>query len=115
MVSALTGEGAEALAEAMAEGVAAVRRALPSEEAAPVRTYRAADEAAIGVAREGGGFRVSGRRVERLVAMADLETDDGLAYLQRQLDRLGVDKALREAGVREGDLVRIGPFELEWA
>jgi len=30
------------------------------------------------------------------------------------MERLGVDKALREAGIQEGDTVNIGDFELEW-
>jgi Obg family GTPase CgtA-like protein len=30
------------------------------------------------------------------------------------MDRLGVDKALREAGVQEGDTVYIGEYELEY-
>jgi len=33
---------------------------------------------------------------------------------QRILRALGVDVALREAGVKEGDMVRIGAGELEW-
>jgi len=30
------------------------------------------------------------------------------------MERLGVDKALREAGVQEGDTVYIGEYELEY-
>jgi len=33
---------------------------------------------------------------------------------QRMLEALGVDKALREAGIDEGETVKIGEFELEW-
>jgi GTP-binding protein len=33
---------------------------------------------------------------------------------QRILETLGVDQALRQAGVRNGDTVFIGEFELEW-
>ncbi len=33
---------------------------------------------------------------------------------QRLLDRLGVDRQLREAGAVEGDTVYIGEFELEY-
>ena len=33
---------------------------------------------------------------------------------QRILEMLGIDKALREAGVQNGDTVHIGDFELEW-
>jgi GTP-binding protein len=30
------------------------------------------------------------------------------------METLGVDKALRQAGIKEGDTVAIGDFELEW-
>jgi GTP-binding protein len=67
------------------------------------------------VEREAGGFRVVGRRVERLVAMTDFENEEGAELLQRQLKKLGVTAALEKAGVREGDVVRFGKLELEWA
>jgi GTP-binding protein len=61
-----------------------------------------------------GAWRVAGRRVERLVAQTDFENDESAARFQRELDRLGVVAALRRAGVRQGDLVRVGHEELEW-
>jgi GTPase len=67
------------------------------------------------VEREQGGFRVIGRRVERIVAMTDFENEEGAAFLQRQLKKLGVSDALTRAGVQAGDLVRIGKIELEWS
>ncbi len=33
---------------------------------------------------------------------------------QKLMERLGVDKALREAGAQEGDTVYIGEYELEY-
>ncbi len=33
---------------------------------------------------------------------------------QRLLEALGVDRALREAGIKNGDTVFIGDYELEW-
>ncbi len=81
-----------------------------------VRTYRARPESeGYTVAREQEGFRVRGRPVERIVAMADMDTDEGVADLQRQLQRLGLFRDLERAGVKAGDTVRIGDFELEWA
>ncbi len=61
-----------------------------------------------------GAWRLSGRRVERLVAQTDFENDESAARFQRELSRLGVVDALRRAGVEAGDSVRIGETELEW-
>lgn len=113
LVSAVTGEGVDALLAAIH---AAVERSGALEEPAPaVRTYRLEpEETALVVLHEGDGFRVRGRQAERAVAMADMETDEGLSELQRRLERLGVFRALLDAGVQPGDTVRVADFELEW-
>ena len=36
------------------------------------------------------------------------------SVIQKIMEALGIDAALREAGVEEGDTVSIGDFELEW-
>jgi GTP-binding protein len=63
---------------------------------------------------EDGNWRVSGVAIERSAKMTFFEHDGSLRRFQRMLEKLGVDKALREAGVEEGDTVYIGNFELEW-
>jgi GTP-binding protein len=60
------------------------------------------------VDREGEGFRVAGESLERLIAVTDLDDDSSVLRLQRQLVRIGVEKALLRAGAREGDEVQIG-------
>ena len=62
-----------------------------------------------------GGWRVSGRVAERVVAMADLTNAEAIAYVADRLRRLGVERALARAGAKEGDTVRVGPVELEYA
>jgi GTP-binding protein len=112
-VSALTGKGVSALSEAIHERLRELDRA--TEDEPVVRTYRLApSEVEHTIRREGDGFAVGGRDVERVLAMADLDSDEGVADLQRQLDRIGVLKELERAGVKAGDTVRIGDFELEW-
>jgi GTP-binding protein len=53
-----------------------------------------------------------GRSAERAVAVADLTDPEALAEVHRRLRRLGVDRALRRAGVRDGQVVRIAGVEL---
>ncbi len=66
------------------------------------------------VQREDGAYRVIGRRIERLAAQTDFENDESAERFQRDLAKLGVEKALVKAGVGAGDSVRIGAVELEW-
>jgi GTP-binding protein len=66
------------------------------------------------IARETGGWRVSGAAIERAAAMTYWEYDQSIHRFQRILETLGIDGALRKAGVQEGDIVKIGEYELEW-
>jgi GTP-binding protein len=65
--------------------------------------------------QDDGTFVVSGERVERLAAMTNFESDEGLARFERALGKMGVEKRLVELGAREGDTVRIGPYEFTYS
>ncbi len=114
--STVTNEGVPAL---LTE-VSRVLKDMPREEerSEAVRLYTLAPETEDGGFRveqpEPGAYRVVGRRVERLVAMTDLASEESTDYLQKQLERLGVFAALERAGVQVGDTVHIGEWETEW-
>jgi GTP-binding protein len=62
-----------------------------------------------------GSFRVTGAAVERAAAMTYWEYEESVRRFQRLMETLGVDEALRQAGIQNGDTVYIGDkFELEW-
>jgi GTPase len=82
------------------------------EDQGPV--LRPKPDDAFTVTKEDGVFVVRGRRVERMVAMTNQESEEGMDRLQVQLEKLGVTKALEEAGVKTGDWVRFGKVELYW-
>ena len=63
---------------------------------------------------EDGGFRVVGERVVTFAEMMPVEVEEGRQELWWRLGRWGVGGALRRAGARPGDLVRLGSVELEW-
>jgi len=116
--STVTNEGVPALLEAVANQLRRLPPAVPAVvPESQVRVYRLAPEQDEGFsveATEPGVYRVRGKRVERLVAMTDLQSEEGVDHLQRQLDRLGVFEALERAGVQVGDTVQIGAWETEW-
>jgi GTP-binding protein len=64
--------------------------------------------------QDDGSWRISGVAIERSAKMTYWEHDGSLRRFQKLMEALGVDEALRSAGVREGDTVVIGDFELEW-
>ncbi len=67
------------------------------------------------VAREGGGWRVRGVKIERLVAMTNFNQPESVDRVQRVLDAAGISDALLKAGLQEGDTVMIGDQEMLWS
>jgi GTP-binding protein len=59
-------------------------------------------------------YYVRGRRVERMAAMTNPNSFEGMERLETQLRKMGVIAALREAGAKPGDTVYIGKTQLEW-
>jgi GTP-binding protein len=82
----------------------------------PLPVYRPKeDPREFNVRREGTNeWRISGVAIERAASMTYWQHDGSVRRFQRIMEALGVDEALRKAGVQEGDTVAIGEFELEW-
>jgi GTPase len=114
-ISADEGEGLEDLRAAVAgllpdlEGL----EAPPDPAGVVVHRLEAAGDGYT-IEREDGAFRVRGKRVERLTNQTNFENEESAERFQRELVRTGIDAALRKAGIREGDQVRIAAYELEW-
>ena len=104
-ISAVTGEGIDDLLRRLGGLVAETRETAPARTGY-VRTIVRRET--IAVAREDNGWRVSGPRPERAVAMTDLDNDEAVVRLQRNLISMGVERLLQEAGAARGDEVRIG-------
>jgi GTPase len=60
------------------------------------------------------GWRIIGESIERAAAMTYWENDESIRRFQRILEALGIDEGLRKAGVKDGDMVEIADYELEW-
>lgn len=65
--------------------------------------------------RVSSGWRITGASIERAAAMTYWENDASIRRFQKILETLGVDEALRKAGIKAGDMVNIGDYELEWS
>ncbi|HAM01377.1 MAG TPA: GTPase ObgE [Acidimicrobiaceae bacterium] len=108
-VSAVTGQGVDELVGRLAVMVAEAREAEVAAAEGPIVVHRPLGDTAIDVSRlDDGSFLVEGRAALRAVALSDLTDDDALAVVQQRLRRLGVERALRRAGIRDGDTVHVG-------
>jgi len=112
-ISALARTGVRELLYAAAE---ALQQVPPPSQAEEVPVYRPEPEpTAFQVRRDpDGSWRVSGKAIERAAKMTYWEEPEAVRRFQRLLVRLGVEEALRQAGAKAGETVRIGENELEW-
>jgi GTP-binding protein len=112
-VSAATGQGVPGL---MAEAARILASAAAGEGAGvPRRVFRPLPrDAGVTISKAGGVYVLSAPELERLVAGTGASEAELRRQLQRQLDRLGVKKALEKAGAKPGDKVRCGNLEWEW-
>jgi len=83
------------------------------EQSLPV--YRSEEDPdAFEVEKTEEGYIVTGKRIERAAAMTFFDQPGSVRRFQRFMAGIGVDKALREAGIQEGESVFIGDWELAW-
>ena len=111
-ISSITNQGIDTLKWRMLQLVEEARSAEPEREGYVIHRPEAAG---IELVRDDdGAWRIVGRAAERAVALSDLTDVGALDYAQNRLKKLGVDKALKRAGLRSGDEVRIGDFAFEY-
>jgi GTPase len=117
VTSSATRQGLDELVDAVFQAVPVEAAPLGALEEPPAghRLYRPGDDG-FRVERTGdGAFRVTGGRVERLIARHDMGNDDALRHVEDRLRTMGVIRALGSAGFEPGDDVEIAGivFELD--
>lgn len=111
-ISAVAGTQVRELLYAAAE---LLRDAPPLPEVAETPVYRAeSDPRDFRIEKTDDGWRVHGDAIERAAEMTYWEHFQSVRRFQRILETLGIDAALRKAGIENGDTVYIADYELEW-
>jgi GTPase len=111
-VSTVTHENIDKL---MWRAAALLKEAPEPEPVEAMPVYRAAeDPKAFTVQQTDEGWLVRGEAIERAAAMTYWEHRESVRRFQRLMENIGVEEALREAGVEEGDTVFVGEYTLEW-
>ncbi len=111
-ISAVTGQGVEELMEKTYALLQAAPQNIPRGEEPVVRRFE--EELPFQIDKVDGVFEVSGPRIEKLVVMTNFNSDEGLQRFQRTVIKMGLEEALKEQGIKEGDSVRIKDFEFEF-
>jgi GTP-binding protein len=112
-ISAATKEGLKELIECVAKLLDAYIEAPETED--EVKVYDAKEEDEIKISRDmSGEFIVSGKGLDRLVAMTNFGNDEAVRRFQYIWRVKGIDGLLRKKGIKEGDTVHIGGMEFEY-
>ena len=110
--SAATGEG---LRELMFQAYELLEAYVPEEDEQELSRFDEIDpdsyEIVVGNDTD---YEVRGKNIERLVAMTNFDNDEALYRFQLIWKRLGIDEALKEKGVQEGETVRIRDMVFEY-
>lgn len=115
VISALGGEGVEELRGALMACVRAEREKAAAGQPEEVPVLRPESQERFSVSRDSAGrFVVEGRRVVQFVEMMDTGMEGARDEVERRLERWGVTKALRRAGIQPGDRAVFGETEIEW-
>ncbi len=112
-VSAITHEGVEKL---LAEIVKMLEKLPPAEPLETEDFYEEApDNASFEIFRASdGSFVVEGGLIDMLARNVIISDHESYRYFQKVIDERGVIKALRQAGIKDGDLVRMKDIEFEY-
>ena len=89
---------------------AAAEQVLQSEESVRQYTF----EPSFSVEKRDDTFFVTGEEVDRSAKMTDFGNEEAVDYFHSRLRQMGVYGALRRAGAKAGDRVRIAQIELEY-
>lgn len=111
-ISAVTGEGLEELIEKTYELLKSVPEEVYEGEERVVRKYE--EEIPFEINKIDGVYEVTGKRIEKLVTMTNFNTEEGLRRFQNTVIKMGLEDALKDMGIKEGDIVRIKDFEFEY-
>jgi len=114
-ISAVTGNGLEELMNHVSDVVKTLPKEdiFDNEDRIIYTLEEEQDEFTIEQVSE-NEYYVSGPAVERLMGRVNISDNESFAYLQKMLKKLGIEDALREKGVCEGDTVRILDWHFEY-
>lgn len=114
-ISAVTGEGLQTFYVEVMNLLKRVKDEAFEEREAPVNVRRYVFEPEFSVEREEDGYRVKGKKVERLFAMTNFDQEEAVTRFQNILKGMGVEKMLQREGIQQGDTIRIGTMEFTYS
>ena len=113
-ISAATGEGIKELIHEVSK----MLKTLPKEQQVEVSTqrkvYKLEEEEPYTIIKKDDMYIVDGPAIKELMRKVNMEDYESMYYFQKRLEEMGVNKKLKDVGVKEGDTVKVFDYLLEW-
>ena len=113
-ISSVTGEGIEELLDYISNTL----KTLPKEELIDVddRVVYTLEEKKdeYNIEKDKDIYIVTGKAIERLMGRINIYDNESMYYFHKCLKTMGIEDALKEKGIKEGDIVKFIDYEFEW-
>ena len=116
-ISASTGEGIDGLMDYVSK----ILKTLPKEDLIEVdknlentKLYTLEEKEDFTVTKDKNKFIVEGEAIDKIIRRVNITDNESLFYLHKKLNEIGLNKKLRKLGIKNGDTVKIGAYEMEW-
>ena len=115
-ISAATGDGIEELMDYVSKTL----KTLPKENLIEVSNehekvykldYKSENYT---ITKIGKVYVVEGEKVDRIIRRVNITDNESLYYLHKKLDEIGLNQELKKRGIKDGDTVKIGNYEMVW-
>ena len=115
-ISAATGDGIEELMDYVSKTL----KTLPKENLIEVSNehekvykldYKSENYT---ITKIGKVYVVEGEKVDRIIRRVNITNNKSLYYLHKKLDEIGLNQELKKRGIKDGDTVKIGNYEMVW-
>jgi GTP-binding protein len=115
-ISAATGEGIDEVIIKLADMLDKIeKQPLYEEEKFESHVlYKFNKEKPYTIEKDNDVYVIKGKEVEKLLRMTWFSSGESASRFSKKLEKLGIDKELKEMGIKEGDTIRILDYELEY-
>ena len=116
-ISSVTGEGIDDLMNYLVKLIEQIPKSdyyTNNQNTEKVKVYTLEKEEAFKVTKEKGKFLVTGKAVDNIIRRVNIADNESLYFLHKKLNEIGLNTELKKQGIKEGDIVKIGSYEMEW-
>lgn len=113
-ISAVTGQGIKELMSEVSKILKTLPKEVLVEKTETEKVYKLKEVEPFTITKEKDMYVVDGPAIRELMRRVNMEDNESLYYFQKKLNELGVNQKLKEAGVQEGDTVKVYDYLLEW-